>query len=54
MALKYGFRVLLVDPKGTTSSREHEEVMKRFGLDRHTASAYLIAMRGLNTYECYK
>ena len=54
MALKYGFRVLLVDPKGRTSSREHDEVMKRFGLDRHTASAYLIAMRGLNTYECYK
>jgi len=47
MALKYGFRVLLVDPKGTTSSREHSEVMKRYGLDRHTASAYLIALRGL-------
>jgi IS605 OrfB family transposase len=47
MALKYGFRVLLVDPKGTTSSREHSEVMKRYGLDRHTTSAYLIALRGL-------
>jgi IS605 OrfB family transposase len=47
MALKYGFRVLLVDPKGTTSSREHSELMKRYGLDRHTASAYLIALRGL-------
>jgi IS605 OrfB family transposase len=47
MALKYGFRVLLVDPKGTTNSREHGELMKRYGLDRHTASAYLIALRGL-------
>jgi IS605 OrfB family transposase len=47
MALKYGFRVLLVDPKGTTSSREHSELMKRYGLDRHTASAYLIALKGL-------
>jgi hypothetical protein len=47
MALKYGFRVLLVDPRGTTSSREHGELMRRFGLDRHTASAYLIALRGL-------
>ena len=47
MALKYGFRVLLVDPKGTTNSREHSELMKRYGLDRHTASAYLIALKGL-------
>jgi IS605 OrfB family transposase len=47
MALKYGFRVLLVDPKGTTNSREHGELMKRFRLDRHTTSAYLIALRGL-------
>jgi len=56
MALKHGFRVLLVDPKGTTNSREHGEIMKRFGLDRHTASAYLIALRGLRHHEygCYK
>jgi transposase len=47
MALKYEFRVLLVDPKGTTSSIEHDEIMKRYGLDRHTASAYLIALKGL-------
>jgi IS605 OrfB family transposase len=47
MALKYGFRVLLVDPKGTTSSEEHGELVKRYGLDRHVASAYLIALRGL-------
>jgi len=28
-------------------SREHDEIMKRYGLDRHAASAYLIALRGL-------
>jgi len=47
MSLKYGFKVLLVDPKGTTSSPEHAEIMKTHGLDRHTASAYLIAVRAL-------
>ena len=36
-----------INPKGTTHSEEHEEVMKRLGLDRHMASAYLIAKRGL-------
>jgi len=43
----YGIEAKYVDPKGTTSSREHDEVMKRYGLDRHTASAYLTALRGL-------
>jgi len=43
----YGIEVKYIDPKGTTSSREHYETMKRYGLDRHTASAYLIALRGL-------
>jgi len=47
MALKYGFRVLLVDPRGTSGSKEHDEIMERFGLDKHVASAYLIALRGL-------
>ncbi|BDR92908.1 hypothetical protein Vsou_20010 [Vulcanisaeta souniana JCM 11219] len=47
MAMKYGFRVYLVSPRGTSKSREHDEVMKRLGLDRHMASAYLIAMKGL-------
>ena len=41
----YGLSVKFVNPKGTTSSREHDEVMKRYGLDRHTASAYLVALR---------
>jgi len=43
----YGIEVEHVDPKGTTNSEKHGEIMKRFGLDRHTASAYLIALRGL-------
>jgi hypothetical protein len=43
----YGIEAKYVDPKGTTSSREHDEIMKRYGLDRHVASAYLIALRGL-------
>jgi hypothetical protein len=43
----YGIEVKYVDPKGTTSSEEHDEAMRRYGLDRHTASAYLIALRGL-------
>jgi len=43
----YGIEVEYVDPKGTTSSREHDDVMRRYRLDRHTASAYLIALKGL-------
>jgi|GEM_PF-6793145 hypothetical protein len=29
------------------NSKEHEEAMRRYGLDGHTASAHLIALRGL-------
>ncbi len=47
MAMKYGFKVYLVDPRGTTHSEEHDEVMRKRGLDKHTASAYLIALKGL-------
>jgi hypothetical protein len=43
----YGMEVRHVDPKGTTSSREHDDVMRKYRLDRHTASAYLIALKGL-------
>jgi len=35
-----------VDPRGTTNSREHGEIMRRYSLDRHVASAYLIALKG--------
>ena len=50
MAMKYGFETLLVNPKGTTNTKEHDEIMKRYGLDRHTASAYLIALRGIERH----
>ena len=45
----YSIETKYVDPKGTTNSLEHDELMKKYGLDRHTASAYLIALKGLNT-----
>jgi len=46
-ALRLGFDVVLVNPKGTTNSEEHDKVMREKGFDRHTASAYLIALKGL-------
>ena len=46
-ALRLCFNVVLVNPKGTTNSEEHEKVMREKGFDRHTASAYLIALKGL-------
>jgi len=44
----YSIEVKHVNPKGTTHSKEHDEIMEKNGLDRHTASAYLIALKGLN------
>jgi len=38
-------QVVTVNPKGTTRSEDHEYVMRKCGLDKHTASAYLIALR---------
>ncbi|MCE4608127.1 MAG: hypothetical protein F7B61_04115 [Caldisphaeraceae archaeon] len=35
------------NPKETTNSKEHGIITKKHGLDRHTASAYIIALRGL-------
>ena len=46
-ALRLGFNVILVNPMGTTNSEEHDKVMREKGFDRHTASAYLIALKGL-------
>jgi hypothetical protein len=43
----YSIRVGYVNPRGTTNSVEHDELMRKHGLDRHTASAYLIALKGL-------
>ncbi|QXJ29089.1 Uncharacterized protein J5U23_01958 [Saccharolobus shibatae B12] len=48
-ALRLGFNVILVNPKGTTNSEEHERIMKERGFDRHMASAYLVALKGLKT-----
>jgi len=46
-ALKLGFTVILVNPKGTSGSVTHRQIMREKGLDRHMASAYMIAYRGL-------
>lgn len=43
----YSIKVGYVDPRGTTNSREHGELLKKHRLDRHTASAYLITLKGL-------
>jgi len=50
MAMKYSFKVLLVNPKWTTKSEEHDKAMKRYGLDRHSASAYIIALQGIERH----
>jgi len=47
----YSINIKYVNPRGTTNSREHSEVMRKYGLDRHTASAYLIALRGIKRYD---
>lgn len=41
----YGLKVVPISPRGTTRSKDHDYVMRRYGLDRHTASAYLIALK---------
>jgi hypothetical protein len=43
----YSIKVGYISPRGTTNSKEHDELMRKYGLDRHTASAYLTALRGL-------
>ena len=46
-ALKLGFTVILVNPRGTSNSITHKQVIMEKGLDKHMASAYIIAYRGL-------
>ncbi|QXJ32555.1 hypothetical protein J5U22_02267 [Saccharolobus shibatae] len=53
-AFKLGFNVILVNPKGTTKSDKHERIVKEKGFDRHTASAYLIALKGFEKLNEYK
>ncbi len=43
----YSIKVGYVNPRGTTHSKEHNEIMRKYRLDKHTASAYLIALNGL-------
>ncbi len=43
----YSIETKYVNPRGTTNSKEHDEAMRKHRLDRHTASAYLTALRGL-------
>ena len=45
----YSIRVSYVNPRGTTNSTKHDETMRKYGLDKHTTSAYLTALKGLNT-----
>ncbi len=47
VAREHGVPVIEVDPRGTTHSEEHSEVTRRYGVDKHTASAILVARRGL-------
>jgi len=44
----YSIEAKYVGPRGTTSSAEHDEIMRKHRLDRHTASAYMVALKGLN------
>ncbi len=46
----YTIDVTYVNPKGTTHSREHDKITKKYGLDRHTASACLIALKGIKRH----
>ncbi len=43
----YSINIEYVGPRGTTHSKIHDEIMRRYGLDRHTASAHMIALKGL-------
>jgi len=43
----YGIETKYVNPRGTTNSTKHDELMRKHGLDRHTTSAYLTALKGL-------
>ncbi|MFP3157342.1 MAG: hypothetical protein RXQ97_03925 [Caldivirga sp.] len=43
----YSIETKYVNPRGTTNSKEHDELMKKHGLDKHTTSAHPTAPKGL-------
>jgi len=43
----YGIETKYVNPRGTINSKEHDEAMRKYRLDRHTASAHPTAPKGL-------
>lgn len=43
MAMKYGFKVYLANPANT--SKLGAEIGRKLGLDKHTASAYIVALK---------
>ncbi len=47
---KHCIKCIPSNPSGATHSDEHDEVMKMFRMNRHEASAYIIAKRGLQQY----
>lgn len=53
IAMKYGFKVYLANPAYT--SKLGEELGKLVGLDRHTTSAYILALRAVQSrhFELY-
>jgi len=46
MAMKYGFKVYLVNL--SYKSKIAEKIKSEYGLDRHTASAYILALKYLS------
>lgn len=46
----HSIKIEYINPKGTATSKEHDEVMRRYGLDRHIASTCLIALRGIERH----
>ena len=46
----YSINIKYANPKGTTHSKEHDYIMRKHGLDRHLASAYLIVLRGIKRH----
>jgi len=46
----YPINIEYVGPNGDTPFREYDELMRRYGLDKRMASAYLMALRGIERH----